>query len=72
MSSLLPSVAFAAGIVTHLLYYKQYEFHVNPLRNVQTLFLAGATAVIVRLSDRHWHSQRPTLVFSLLAYSFPC
>ena len=48
MLVVLPAAAFTAGLATHLLYYKQYEFHVNPLRNLQTFFLAVTATVIAR------------------------
>jgi hypothetical protein len=49
MSALLPAAAFSAGIATHLLWYKQYEFHVYPLRNVQAFLLAVTTVVVARI-----------------------
>jgi cytochrome P450 len=49
MSALLPAAAFSAGIATHLLWYKQYEFHVYPLRNIQAFLLAVTTVVVARI-----------------------
>lgn len=49
MSSLISAAAYTAGIATHLLYYKQYEFHVYPLRNVQAFLLAATTITIARI-----------------------
>lgn len=48
MSTLLPAAALSAGIATHLLWYKQYEFHTYPLRNVQALLMAVTTIVVAR------------------------
>ena len=49
MSVILSAAAFGAGIATHLFYYKQYEFHVNPLRNLQAFLLAVTTIAIARI-----------------------
>ena len=49
MTVVLPAVAFTAGIATHLFWYKQHEFHVHPLRNLQALILAVVTIVIARI-----------------------
>ncbi|KAF2713713.1 putative P450 monooxygenase [Pleomassaria siparia CBS 279.74] len=42
-------IAFAGGVATHLLYYKQYEFHEHPFRNVQGFLLAIAGMVVIRV-----------------------
>jgi hypothetical protein len=48
--SILPfAAAFMAGITTHLLYYKRYEFHEQPWRNVQASLLAATTITIARI-----------------------
>lgn len=49
MSTLLPAAAFASGIATHLLYYKQYEFHLYPLRNVEAFLLAVITVITAQI-----------------------
>lgn len=49
MSIFLPATAFSAGIATHLLWYKRYEFHVYPLRNLQAFLLAVTTIVVARI-----------------------
>jgi hypothetical protein len=49
MSVLLSGITFGAGVATHLLYYKQYEFHAHPWRNVQGFLLAVITITIARI-----------------------
>ena len=49
MSVFLSAAAFTAGVATHLLYYKQYEFHFTPWRNVQAFLLATITVIIARI-----------------------
>lgn len=46
MSATLAALAFVGGVATHLFYYKQYELHLYPWRNVQT-FVVVATAIVI-------------------------
>lgn len=49
MSDTILGAAFVAGIACHMFYYKQYEFHLHPLRNLQAFLVLLSFIILAKI-----------------------